>query len=118
MALTQPISCGFCGYCDNPVLHSPVHLGASLPFQLINRHHLSELQPQYLLRISTIVYRSTDGFSYTVATGQLQAGLLTKGAIVPKTSFGSALPAKQFDVIVIGAGYCGLTAARDAAVAG
>lgn len=58
---------------------------------------------------------SKDGFSWTKAQG-LKAGVPTIGAISPPTSLSPN--DSNFDVIVVGAGYCGLTAARDASVAG
>ena len=48
------------------------------------------------------------------------AGLHTAAVVTPPTSPGLAsLPADYvFDLIVLGAGYAGLTAARDAAISG
>ncbi|GAO16497.1 uncharacterized protein UV8b_06986 [Ustilaginoidea virens] len=57
---------------------------------------------------------SRDGYSWTKATG-LRAGVPCLGAIQPSSNVGDDA---HFDVIVIGAGYCGLTAARDASLAG
>ncbi|KAJ4154152.1 hypothetical protein LMH87_010613 [Akanthomyces muscarius] len=58
---------------------------------------------------------STDGFSWTKADG-LRPGIPCVGAIQPPTNIKSA--DIEFDVIVVGAGYAGLTAARDISVAG
>ncbi|KAF4439220.1 monoamine oxidase N [Fusarium acutatum] len=58
---------------------------------------------------------SRDGFSWTESQG-LKAGVPCIGAINPPTNLSDKNT--KFDVIVVGAGYCGLTAARDAAVAG
>ena len=67
----------------------------------------------------TAIPTTTDGYHYEPATG-LVAGLHTAAVVAPPTSPGLAvLPADYvFDVIVLGAGYAGLTAARDAAVSG
>ena len=67
----------------------------------------------------TTIPTTTDGYHYEPATG-LVAGLHTAAVVAPPTSPGLAsLPADHvFDVIVVGAGYAGLTAARDAAVSG
>lgn len=59
---------------------------------------------------------SKDGFSWTEKDG-LKAGVPCIGAIQPPTNLQSSRDT-TYDVIVVGAGYCGLTAARDAAVAG
>lgn len=58
---------------------------------------------------------SKDGFSWTKADG-LRPGVPCIGAIEPPTNYHDAN--SKFDVIVVGAGYSGLTAARDASVAG
>lgn len=58
---------------------------------------------------------SKDGFSWTKADG-LCAGIPCIGAIQPPSNVKDA--ETQFDVVVVGAGYSGLTAARDASVAG
>ncbi|KXH40561.1 monoamine oxidase N [Colletotrichum nymphaeae SA-01] len=59
---------------------------------------------------------SRDGFSWTEEDG-LKPGVPCIGAIQPPSNLTSAHDV-TYDVIVAGAGYCGLTAARDAAVAG
>ncbi|KAF2649368.1 amine oxidase [Lophiostoma macrostomum CBS 122681] len=58
---------------------------------------------------------SKDGFQWTPKTG-LVKGVPTIGAISPKSNIKS--DATIYDVIVVGAGYCGLTAAREAAIGG
>lgn len=59
---------------------------------------------------------SRDGYSWTEEQG-LKAGVPCVGAIQPPSNLNDASP-KVFDVVVVGAGYCGLTASRDAAVSG
>lgn len=59
---------------------------------------------------------SRDGFEWS-KKGQLRKGIPSIGVIEPSTKF-MEVEGSNFDVIVIGAGYCGLTAARDAAVSG
>lgn len=56
-----------------------------------------------------------DGFFWTPRDG-LQAGVPTLGAITPASNITST--EVRYDVVVIGAGYCGLTAARNAALEG
>ncbi|KAM3505970.1 hypothetical protein MY11210_007745 [Beauveria gryllotalpidicola] len=58
---------------------------------------------------------SKDGFSWTKADG-LRPGIPCIGAIQPPSNIKST--DTEFDVIVVGAGYAGLTAARDTSVAG
>ncbi|KAK2599657.1 hypothetical protein N8I77_011392 [Diaporthe amygdali] len=58
---------------------------------------------------------SRDGYSWTKASG-LKQGVPSIGVISPSTNVSSA--ESKYDVIVIGAGYCGLTAARNAAIEG
>ncbi|KFY50298.1 hypothetical protein V496_09407 [Pseudogymnoascus sp. VKM F-4515 (FW-2607)] len=58
---------------------------------------------------------SKDGFSWTKAHG-LKAGVPCVGAIEPPSNLKGT--DSRFDVIVVGAGYCGLTAARDASLSG
>ncbi|KAL6694233.1 amine oxidase [Trichoderma pleuroticola] len=58
---------------------------------------------------------SKDGYSWTKTQG-LRAGVPSIGVIEPPSNVQSA--DTVYDVIVVGAGYCGLTAARDASVAG
>ncbi|GAA6008800.1 flavin monoamine oxidase family protein [Rhodotorula paludigena] len=60
---------------------------------------------------------SKEGYIWSPEKG-LQAGLATEGAIRPLSSFAAAQSSKPFDTIVIGAGYAGLTAARDLTLAG
>ena len=58
---------------------------------------------------------SKDGYSWTEFQG-LKAGVPTIGAISPPSNLKDTNT--KYDVIVVGAGYCGLTAARDASIAG
>lgn len=59
---------------------------------------------------------SRDGFQWSESAG-LTKGVPSIGVIEPATNL-DGTAAGRFDVIVVGAGYTGLTAARDAAVAG
>ncbi|KAJ6186505.1 Monoamine oxidase N [Penicillium mononematosum] len=59
-----------------------------------------------------------DGFAWTAAGG-VRHGLPTIGAVEPLTHFAASLQESlTYDVIVIGAGYAGLIAARDLATQG
>lgn len=58
---------------------------------------------------------SRDGFQWTTETG-LQQGVPSIGVISPPTNVTST--EQPWDVIVVGGGYSGLTATRDATVAG
>lgn len=58
---------------------------------------------------------SRDGYSWTKTDG-LRPGIPSIGVIQPPSNVTSA--DTEFDVIVVGAGYAGLTAARDTSVAG
>ena len=58
---------------------------------------------------------SADGFQWTEATGLVQ-GVPSIGVISPHTNVRSV--DASWDVIVVGAGYSGLTAARDACLSG
>lgn len=57
---------------------------------------------------------SRDGFHWTARTGLTQ-GIPTLGLISPPTNITSTA---DWDVIVVGAGYTGLTATRDACLTG
>lgn len=57
---------------------------------------------------------SRDGFHWTTKTGLTQ-GIPTLGLISPPTNIAST---SDWDVIIVGAGYTGLTATRDACLAG
>ncbi|KAH0394092.1 monoamine oxidase N, partial [Aureobasidium melanogenum] len=58
---------------------------------------------------------SRDGFQWTESSG-LVKGVPSIGVIQPPTNIKDEQA--SYDVIVVGAGYCGLTAARDAALSG
>ena len=58
---------------------------------------------------------SRDGFQWTPETG-LSQGVPSIGVISPPTNISSS--SAKYDVIVVGAGYSGLTAARDLTLAG
>tara|TARA_R110002003_G_scaffold95_8_gene7309 strand:+ start:31943 stop:32410 length:468 start_codon:yes stop_codon:yes gene_type:complete len=58
---------------------------------------------------------SRDGFSWTPTDG-LKPGVPSLGVISPPSNISSSQV--EYDVIVIGAGYCGLTAARNATLEG
>ena len=58
---------------------------------------------------------SQDGYQWTQDSG-LVKGVPSIGVITPKQQIQDST--QPFDVIVVGAGYSGLTAARDAAVSG
>lgn len=58
---------------------------------------------------------SRDGYQWTPATGLVQ-GVPSIGVISPPSNVAPAT--RPWDVIVVGAGYSGLTATRDLTVAG
>ena len=61
---------------------------------------------------------SRDGYQWTQATGLIR-GVPSIGVIQPASNLDETVSkTDKFDVIVIGAGYAGLTATRDATVAG
>ena len=60
---------------------------------------------------------SRDGFQWTPETG-LTRGVPSLGVISPPTNIKDANKDGPWDVIVIGGGYCGLTATRDLTLAG
>lgn len=60
---------------------------------------------------------SHDGYVYTKKDG-LVSGLPTYGVIRPESKFHDTDNDSNWDVIVIGAGYAGLIAARDLVKAG
>lgn len=63
----------------------------------------------------SLTMSSKDGYSWTESQG-LKSGVPCIGAISPPTNLKNNNT--KYEVIVVGAGYCGLTAARDAAIAG
>jgi len=58
---------------------------------------------------------SRDGYCWTPEEG-LKAGVPSLGVVSPASNISSS--EVLYDVVVVGAGYCGLTAARNAAIAG
>ena len=60
---------------------------------------------------------SQDGYTYTKGTG-LVGGLRTYGVIQPERKIRQTDEDSIWEAIVIGAGYAGLTAARDLVKAG
>lgn len=58
---------------------------------------------------------SRDGYQWTESSG-LVKGVPSIGVIQPPTNIEDEQTI--YDVVVVGAGYCGLTAARDAALSG
>jgi NADPH-dependent 2,4-dienoyl-CoA reductase/sulfur reductase-like enzyme len=58
---------------------------------------------------------SRDGYQWTESSG-LVKGVPSIGVIQPPTNIKDEQT--TYDVVVVGAGYCGLTAARDAALSG
>lgn len=58
---------------------------------------------------------SRDGYQWTESSG-LVKGVPSIGVVQPPTNIKDEQA--LYDVIVVGAGYCGLTAARDAALSG
>ncbi|KAH8631135.1 Monoamine oxidase N [Alternaria alternata] len=60
---------------------------------------------------------SRDGYTWTPIEG-LKAGVPSLGVITPSTNLSESEEEEFYDVIVVGAGYCGLTAARNAAIEG
>jgi heterodisulfide reductase subunit A-like polyferredoxin len=58
---------------------------------------------------------SRDGYTWTKEQG-LKAGIPSLGVIQPPTNIKDQV--SKYDVIVVGAGYTGITAVRDATLAG
>lgn len=56
------------------------------------------------------MHTTTDGYSWTKAKGTRKGGLRCRGVVVPAEKRSAD---KVYGVIVIGAGYAGLRAARD-----
>ncbi|KEF54105.1 uncharacterized protein A1O9_09900 [Exophiala aquamarina CBS 119918] len=61
--------------------------------------------------------KTRDGNHYVVDTKTLSTGLSSLGALAAKSTSSDSL-FQQYDVVVIGAGYCGLVAARDLSITG
>ena len=89
--------------CDQLTLPPPTHSSQQ-----------SHRKALHLERMATIA-RSREGWQWT-PDGGLQAGLPSIGVIEPSQMIKSSI--EVFDVIVVGAGYTGLTAARDLATSG
>ena len=77
--------------------------------------HLPSEVIKYNTRTQYHTMTSQDGYQWTQESG-LVKGVPSIGVITPKQQIQDAT--QPFDVIVVGAGYSGLTAARDAAVSG
>ena len=60
---------------------------------------------------------SKEGYSYKPEGKALTKGLITE-AVYPTDATISSVKDNSYDVIVIGAGFCGLAAARDLSTAG
>ena len=60
-----------------------------------------------------MINRTNDGYTWNRAQGTKHGGLKCRGVIEPARKLGSS--PKIYDVIVVGAGYAGLRAARDLA---
>lgn len=73
----------------------------------------SEYEPRNTFHTSAMTSR--DGYQWTESSG-LVKGVPSIGVIQPPTNIKDEQAI--YDVIVVGAGYCGLTAARDAALSG
>ncbi|VUC30714.1 unnamed protein product [Clonostachys rosea] len=63
------------------------------------------------MTVTKITTKTREGYQYEV-DGLMSAGLPCRGVITPATHM-SQPAAKSFDAIIIGAGFAGLTAARD-----
>ncbi|CAK7200667.1 hypothetical protein SEUCBS139899_003365 [Sporothrix eucalyptigena] len=59
------------------------------------------------------MYRTTDGYTWTKAQGTKKGGFRCRGVIEPASKTSDGI--EPYDVIVVGAGYAGLRAARDLA---
>ncbi|GAA5855725.1 hypothetical protein JCM8547_001659 [Rhodosporidiobolus lusitaniae] len=64
-----------------------------------------------------MLHSSKEGYRYVASSAQLSQGLASEGVIVPPVDVRTP-PGGQYDVIVVGAGYAALTAARDSALSG
>ena len=62
-------------------------------------------------------YETAEGYTWTSTDGVRQGGLKCEGVISPSSNLRDGQD-ELYDVIVIGAGYTGLSAARDIAAAG
>lgn len=64
----------------------------------------------------TLTMKTCEGYLYK-RDGTFQQGLVCTGAILPPTNI-SPSSSEIFDVIVLGAGFAGLTACRDLTLSG
>lgn len=62
-----------------------------------------------------MVSETRDGYTWNATNGTRKGGLKCRGVITPPEQRSST--PKTYDVIVVGAGYAGLAAARDLATA-
>ena len=61
--------------------------------------------------------KTSDGYVWTPQDGVVKGGLVCRGVISPPVSL-RAVAGHIYDVIVVGAGYAGLAAAREVAARG
>ena len=75
------------------------------------------MRPEYKQPATFYAFAMTsrDGYQWTESSG-LVKGVPSIGVIQPPTNIKDEQAI--YDVVVVGAGYCGLTAARDAALSG
>lgn len=78
--------------------------------------HFRKLLPAKLRAVFQLEMATRDGFSWT-ETDSLRPGIPCIGAIQPPSNYDSQADTK-FDVVVVGAGYSGLTAVRETTLSG
>lgn len=61
--------------------------------------------------------RTSDGYAWASSAGLQQGGFACDGVINPPRNL-KAPPGHVYDVVIVGGGYAGLSAARDLTVAG